>query len=429
MSDNSEVSSTGVNIGRIVALFGGVILITSGVRFTYFGLLLATIMPVTGVILAIVGMLSGVGVLLGILTYPRWNVTSIVLIIISSIWGIFVSTGIFLGPILGVGGGIILLLSKRMSIGKRKLITLFLTILILILPLLGIIRSQSEDFQYIMVGDTKRQYLIHIPESYNGSDAVPLLLALHGGGGSAKSMRNANGFDAVADKYNFILVYPDGTGDMSYQFHTWNSGYIDAYAFKNNIDDVLFLSTLIDELLDTYNVNKSRVYMTGHSNGAMMTYRFGAEHPDSLAAIAPVSGSIGGRMSEESNLYVIPSPSEPLSVIHIHGRLDEQVLYEGGKGEKGFLTDRVDLSVNDSIQFWINHNNCSNSPSLEKSDNERIELARFGSGEKNTEVALITLLYGSHAWSNMSAEIALEEFYATSLAELIWIQVSQYSRV
>ncbi|MBD3406095.1 MAG: prolyl oligopeptidase family serine peptidase [Candidatus Lokiarchaeota archaeon] len=425
MSVNSEETSRFIRLGGITAIVGGILLLLNGLRFTYFGLLLATIMPSTGIILAIGGMLFGILVILGTILSTRWSMMGPIIIILSAIWGVLIGTGIFLGTILGIIGAFLIMYGNKSKLKRNRLIAISIIGLLILLPLFATLRSQSTGYSYITIGETQRQYLLHLPENYNELGDIPLLLALHGGGGNAKSMKNSYGFDTIADEYGFIVVYPDGLGDMEYQFHTWNSGYIDAYAYKNNASDVSFLYHLIQDLIATYKVNQSKIYMTGHSNGAMMTYRFAAEHSEILTAIAPVSGSVGGRMTEDSDLYVIPQPSDPLSILHVHGVLDEQVLYEGGKGEKGFLADRVDLSVNYSIQFWLNANNCSETPSVQVSNNNRIELWRYSEGDDETEVALLKLIYGNHAWENMSREVEMEEFGGTSLAELIWIQLEQ----
>lgn len=420
------MTTTGVRnrsekLGLILAVIAGIVLFNSGLRFVFFGALLSTIMPAAGIVLIVAGLILGCAVLFGTIIYLRFRITGSLLILMASMWGIWVSGASYLGPILGTLSAILLLYNRKAEIHRRQAVTMLVVSLIVLAPLILSVNSQSSGYQYLTVDGIQRQYLIHVPASYDGSEEVPLLLALHGGGGDARNIQKSYGFDDVADAYGFIVLYPDGTGDMIYSLHTWNSGYIDAYASRNGIDDVAFLYELIMHLQTTYEINTSAIYMTGHSNGAMMAYRFGAEHPEMLAGIAPVSGAVGGQMTEESNLYLIPEPSHPLSIVHVHGLLDEQVLYEGGKGEKGFLADRVDFSVNESIAFWVNHNNCSYDPTIEMSTNGRIALWRYEGGLQNSEVLLMTLYHGNHSWLNMTSEVGAEEFLGTSLAEVLWI--------
>ncbi len=408
-------------IGILLAVLAGVFLFVNGLRFVVFGTLLTTIMPSSGLILVLAGIVLGLSLFIGMLVYWKFRIPGIPIVLIAAMWGVLLSGAFFIGPLLGVASSIILLYTNRSSIQRKRMFAIVCIILVSLLPLILLVESQARDYQILNVNGLERQYLLNIPEIYDGLEPVPLLIALHGGGGDASSMRRMYGFDDVSNKYGFIIVYPDGTGDMRYSLHTWNSGYADVYALRNGIDDVQFINALIIFIENHYNINSSAIYMTGHSNGAMMTYRFGAEHPEMLAGIAPVSGSVGGRMTEDSDFYIIPEPHLPLSVLHIHGELDEQVLYNGGKGDKGFLVDRVDLSANDSVVFWIENNNCSTLPSHKLSENGRIEERRYTGGMNDTEVHLITLIHGSHSWLNMTTEVSMEASYGMSMAEMIWI--------
>jgi len=407
--------------GLLLAAFSGIIHFINGMRFVFFGALLRSIMLAAGTIILLTGLILGCAVLVGILVYWKFKVTGALMILLASIWGILVSGAFYFGPILGVFSAALLLYAQKSQIHQRQAIAMLIIGSIILAPLFLSISNQSSGYQYLTVNGIQRQYLIHVPESYDGSEQVPLLIALHGGGGDARNIQKSYGFDEISEQYGFIVVYPDGTGDLRYSLHTWNSGYIDAYASRNGIDDVEFIFQLILHLESEYQINTSAIYMTGHSNGAMMTYRFGAEHPEMLRGIAPVSGAVGGQVTDDAEVYIIPEPSQSLSVVHVHGLLDEQVLYSGGKGEKGFLAERVDLSVNDSIAFWVEHNNCSGTPIIETSSDDRIALWRFVGGSQSTEVLLVTLFHGNHSWLNMTGEVAGEEFIGTSLSEMIWL--------
>ena len=138
----------------------------------------------------------------------------------------------------------------------------------------------------------KRTFNIHIPSFYNKSVQVPLVIALHGRGGNGWSMilLTRKGFNKLADKDGFIMVYPDGI-ELN-----WNDGRMDEEAndraHRENIDDVGFISALIDTMIKDYNINPKRVYVTGISNGAIMSYRLACELSHKITAIAPVDGNI-----------------------------------------------------------------------------------------------------------------------------------------
>ena len=310
---------------------------------------------------------------------------------------------------------------------KKYIIVVFMISLI---SVSGVVISQVRQraqYQTIDVEGIERQYRMYIPRSYDGVEAVPLLLALHGGMGSAQQFEKQTGFNEIAERDGFIVVYPDGLGVFKYSLHVWNSGYIRA-GIVQNTDDILFLYTLIKHLQTTYRIDLSRIYMTGHSNGGMMTYRMGGEHAEIFAAIAPVSAAIGGYASPESPYYQIPTPTQPLSVVHVHGRFDKNVLYDGGETQEGINKGRRDVSVNESIAFWVTQNNCSKTPIVEQSVNAKVILTKYVNGTNRSEVNLVTILNQNHYWDNMNRDVASEQFYGQSVAEMIWTLLKQYSK-
>lgn len=226
-------------------------------------------------------------------------------------------------------------------------------------------------------------------------------------------MMEKTDMNSIADEEGFITVYPKGTGRFRNRFLTWDAGYCCGYALENNIDDVGFIKALIEELQNTFNIDPSRIYVTGHSNGAMLTYRLGAELSDIIAAIAPVAGSIGGYATENSSLWMIPKPTSPVSVIVIHGKLDDHVPYDGGHGVNTSGT-RIDLSVNESIAFWVQHNKCNPIPQVNESDGVIQET--YSGGQNGTEVVLYTLINGKHWWPGSEKDPTKE----LSATEIIW---------
>lgn len=247
----------------------------------------------------------------------------------------------------------------------------------------------TRSLQY---GGLERTYSVHIPPSL-GNKQIALVIALHGGGGSAEAMRKLTqgGFDILADKDGFIVVYPDGVENQ------WNDGREGDFsrAHRENIDDVGFISALIDRLAEEYNIDKKRVYATGISNGAFMSYRLACELSDKLAAIAPVAGEM------PANLPSLCSPSRPISVLIINNTYDRLVPWNGGPIAGGRGTG---LSVAESVKFWVIHNNCSPSPTItelpdtDPQDGTRVQRAVYGQGKDGTEVVLYAIEGGGHTW-------------------------------
>ncbi len=292
---------------------------------------------------------------------------------------------------------------------NKKIFLLFLMFFIFIVSTIfsGCITSK----QSLKYDGMTRTYLIHIPAQYNDSKSFPLVIVLHGGGGNSKNMMEKTGFNDLADEKGFIVVYPDGTGRFKNRLLTWNAGHCCGYALENNIDDVGFIRTLIEKLQNNFNIDTKRIYVTGHSNGGMMTYRLGAELSDIFAAIAPVAGTIGGKETENSSLYIIPEPAYPVSVIALHGLLDEHVPYNGGHGNNS-SGSRIDLSVSESIFFWVENNGCNTTSKRNISDSGNIIFDNYLDGRNGTEVTLVTIVNGGHEWPVVSGN---SELLATDL--------------
>ena len=304
---------------------------------------------------------------------------------------------------------------------KSRFIFGFLVVLLLIFS--SFLTGCVEKRQSISFDGLERSYLIHVPASYNEDEPVPLVVVLHGGGGNAEYSEDVTGFSEKSDEEGFIVVYPDGNGFFRYRLLTWNAGFCCGYALENNIDDVGFIETVVDHLMDTYSIDSKRIYATGMSNGGMMTYRLGAELSDIFAAIAPVAGSIGGQATEEEVIWRIPEPDHPVSVISFHGMKDYRVPYDGGRptanGTKGAYSY---FSVNDSISFWLDQNNCISFPKRTISESKNIINDTWSGGIDGAEVTLYTIVNGNHSWPGgkivrENGDVPTNEISAT---EIIW---------
>jgi polyhydroxybutyrate depolymerase len=178
--------------------------------------------------------------------------------------------------------------------------------------------ASSEDA--LPHDDLSRTFRVHLPPGYDPDTPLPLVLMLHGGGGSGEQVEeSSSNLSVVADEEGFIAVYPDGTGFIK----TWNAGGCCGSAVTNDIDDVGFMKALLDELEATLCVDRRRVFATGMSNGGMMTHRLACELPERFAAFAPAAAA---EMSHSC------TPSVPRPLMHIHGSADAHVPVEGGLG-------------------------------------------------------------------------------------------------
>lgn len=243
----------------------------------------------------------------------------------------------------------------------------------------------------LTVDGQKRDYAIHIPAG-TGTAPLPLVVQLHGGGGNNVNIEKQTGFYDLADQDHFLVASPDGTGGPADRLLTWNAGWCCGSALKNKVDDVAFISAMLDDLEAHYPVDPRRIYVTGFSNGAMMTYRLGCALADRIAAIAPVSGALDLDGC---------APSRPVPVLAIHGTADENVPYDGGKGtDEGrrfpSQQDRIDRSVADSVGFWVKNDGCP-TPAAEQHTGSLMR-ATYRPCAAGSEVVLDTVVGGVHAW-------------------------------
>src|SRR5207248_6705874 len=140
--------------------------------------------------------------------------------------------------------------------------------------------------------DRGRSAIVHVPPRAGGKSEIPVIINFHGGGGHGGNEQEYSLMDQLADRETFVTVYPNGSGRFGNRLLTWNAGTCCAYAVINNIDDVGFVRALIAKLTDSIPIDPRRIYATGLSNGAMMSYRLAAEAGDLIAAIAPVAGGM-----------------------------------------------------------------------------------------------------------------------------------------
>lgn len=207
--------------------------------------------------------------------------------------------------------------------------------------------TKPGDYRFTFEhGGLQREYLVHVPKSYRSGAPTPMLVALHGGGGDADYQANDDKYRLIgkSEQAGFIAVFPNGYSRFkSGILATWNAGGCCAAAVRNKVDDVGFLREVILRMERQASIDRSRVFMTGMSNGAMMSYRMACEASDLVRAIAPVAGTDNTAQC---------TPSRPVPVIHFHAVNDEMVNFNGGPGPKSF-TQADFTSVPSTIAKWV----------------------------------------------------------------------------
>jgi polyhydroxybutyrate depolymerase len=273
----------------------------------------------------------------------------------------------------------------------------------------------------MVTGGFQRFYRVHVPLAYDSSTSLPLVIVIHGAFDNAKGIEKISGFSQIADRENFIVLYPEGIGIFGYLQH-WNAGHCCGKAADDKIDDSEYLAKAIWDVSNRLSIDQNRIYMVGFSNGGMMTYRFAAEHTEMLAAAAPIAASIGGRANADTTEWLIPKPNKPLPILIIHGMDDDDVPFGGGisKHRKG---ERTYFSVEDSVKFWIEANGCKDEPAFSSSFNGAVQVQKWGNCKNSSPAVLCKIDGWGHVWpgpyftANLSATDPLLNFDA---AEIIW---------
>lgn len=248
-------------------------------------------------------------------------------------------------------------------------------------------------------GGLERNYKVHIPPNYEKSVKTAVVIYIHGGGGSSAGSKN-DGIFTYSDKYGFILLSPAGTGVLKNKLFVWNLGpYLingnienySNYATEHNVDDIGFLSKMIDDAKNNFNIDENRIFVTGISQGGTMSYRLACELSDKIAAIAPVAPPI---------VPMNCSPSRLVSIMHIHGTADPCAPFNGGASENCLGSEKeLFQSVQEMINRWLNINNCLHESSIAYQKGSATCIS-YGKCEENSEIELCTVEGMGHTYPN-----------------------------
>jgi len=269
---------------------------------------------------------------------------------------------------------------------------------------------QNPDFEltFDVQRQTRRAIVVNAPIDNN---TRPVVLALHGGQGSAQIMRTNSGFDQVARKNGFMVVYPEGT-DFGNDRHAWNTGFLLRRQVQN-ADDIAYLDMLIDKLIDEHGADPARIYMTGGSNGGMMTFVYAVARSERLAAVAPVVAS----MFSFDN-----KPKHPLPILIINGAKDDEVPIEGGMSRNPLVRRAQDApykSIDQVVEFWVQVNKSQSPPTVEKVGT--LTTTSYTSSADGAPTELIVDSVGGHGWPGTRARREnTTPITAFSGAEKVW---------
>lgn len=248
---------------------------------------------------------------------------------------------------------------------------------------------QRDYSASLISGNLARTYVVHLPLNYEPGRPVPLVLMFHGGGGAGRIMHRLTGMNALADQQHFLVVYPDGWQ------RRWADGRGTTPPDREGIDDVAFISALIETLATQFTLDPRRIYAAGISNGGFFSFRLGCLLSDKIAAIATVAATL------PANLATNHPARRPVPLLFVHGTADAIVPAAGGMmrlGAGGHI-----LSTTETAAFWAGRNGCAGGPVTENppllvDDGTHVQRTIYTDCAQNASVVFYNVINGGHTW-------------------------------
>ena len=236
-----------------------------------------------------------------------------------------------------------------------------------------------------------RPYESRVPSSYDASKPTPLVLLLHGFGANGLTQDLYFGLGDVLAQTGFLYAIPDGTmNSAGKQF--WNANELCCDFEKTGVDDVAYISAIIDDMKARYNVDLGQVYLVGHSNGGFMSHRFACDRADRVAAIISLAG---GNWKDPARCQ----PSQPVAMLQVHGDQDDAVPYAGGSRGGLMLPSAEEITAT-----WAQKNGCQALPSKQTGaldleaniDGSETDVTRYTGCRSGGAAELWTIKGGGH---------------------------------
>ena len=207
--------------------------------------------------------------------------------------------------------------------------------------------SYTDEHTYVTVGEEGRYTLLRMPGGHDYSKPLPLVVALHGFGGSGQGNAHyMHLFDSIHENEH-LLLYPDGTQNWLGQ-KRWNATNA-CCLFSGEVDDVGYLLGMIGEAVDSYGADPDGIVITGLSNGGFMSHRMACEAGSSIRSIVALNGVTWDDFS------MCPDTGRP-DILHVHSTADTVIWYEGGS-----IRGEPYPSSNETVQNWASRSGCDES--------------------------------------------------------------------
>jgi polyhydroxybutyrate depolymerase len=271
----------------------------------------------------------------------------------------------------------------------------------------------GDNLRTIRSGGVLRCYVLHVPAAYRSNRPAAVVISLHGLAISPGIQEYVSGWSKLAERENFIVVYPQGTLTPL----RWNA----APVYNTAVDDIGFLRDLIADLQSVAAFDPARVYVNGMSNGGALANRVACSLADHVVAVGSVSG-LYPELPEGC------SPSRPVSIISFHGTADPLAKFGGGIFAPGFplgkllglATIRTPYpAVGEWIRGWAERNGCRGKVGA-MSLNAEVEVFRYEACQQNVEVVSYVIKGGGHAWPGGPATGIGKTTTAIEATKVMW---------
>ncbi|MCU1229157.1 MAG: hypothetical protein JWO97_2041 [Acidobacteria bacterium] len=239
-------------------------------------------------------------------------------------------------------------------------------------------RVQNRNNGFMISSGEQREYLLYVPRRYDRTKPTPLVISMHGAGGSPTQQMNLTEWNQLADREGFIVVYPSGLGGAGPR--VWRVG-------SDFAKDVRFIAEIIDKLEASYNIDRARIYANGFSNGGGMAFVLSCTMSDRIAAVGMVGAAQTLPWSWCREHRAVP-------MIAFHGTADRFAFYNGGQS---WVAPHPFPAVPIWTATWARRNRCEAKPveSLAARDVMRREYTRCAD---DAAVVLYTIKGGGHTW-------------------------------
>lgn len=282
--------------------------------------------------------------------------------------------------------------------------------------------EDTDNFEYpaivdgcMIFNDLERCWFTHIPTGYNPEVKHPMIINMHGFGGTNDALYNYSHFDVIAEDNDVVVVYPQG-----YE-NSWNAGWCCGEAKDQEIDDVGFIITLVNYVINNFSIDESRIYASGHSNGCAMTHKVANEASDVFAAVGCMALYLLGETD--------PSYS-PISLIEVHGVLDQIIPYGASYPSSLYFDQSLDGEEGaiQNIMDWGEMNGCEGGdlPTIYE-EYADYSIMGYDDCENSTEVNLLTLNFAGHS-PYPSNPYFVDNPTNVNTVQIVWDFISRFSK-